>query len=171
LRYSILAILLFSFQVKAAVTAGLGVYSWQERILISSEIDGVSTNGSFSSIGPTIGVEGLLDTRYRGSLNFTYHTGVVDIIKKDSSNVSERFNYKSYWFGTKLLYRFTKSFAIGPNLVIGQKQIQTLPETASAGFFINLEYHLFAETKLIQSMGTMGDSSLLAYSFVLEKTF
>ncbi len=171
MRYSAFLILIFSVNLNAAVTVGAGVYSWQEKVLTSTDLEGVGSNASFSSVGPTIGVEGLLSLRYLGALNFTYHSGVVDIIKTASANVSQRYNYKSYWMAGKLLYRFTKSFSVGPNVVFGQKQIQTLPETASAGLFLNLEYNLFPQTRLIQSLGTMGDSSLLAYSFVLQKSF
>lgn len=161
---------LFAFAAKAEVTAGVGIFSWQEKVPVSLNSVRFDTNATFSSLGPSVGYESLLTQRYRFGVTFSYHSGVVDILKLDGA-VSPRRNYKSYWLAGKMLYRWTKTFAFGPNVLYSQKQIQDLPDSTSYGLFMNFEYDLFSEVKLIQSLGSVGDSGSLAYSFNLVRSF
>ncbi|MFZ3231312.1 MAG: hypothetical protein WA160_13975 [Pseudobdellovibrio sp.] len=154
----------------ADVTAGLGIFSWQEKVPVIVNSNKFDTNATFSSLGPSIGYEGLLSLRYRLGASFSYHSGVVDILKIDGA-VTPRRNYKSYWLAGKGLYRWTKTFAFGPNIIFSQKSIQDLPDSTSYGAFMNFEYDIFSEVKLIQSIGSVGDSGSLAYSFNLIRTF
>jgi hypothetical protein len=170
LRCSLILLFLFSISAKADVTAGLGLFSWQEKVPVVLNSNKFDTNATFSSLGPSLGYEGLWTQRYRFGATFSFHSGVVDVLKVEGA-VAPRRNFRSYWLAGKLLYRFTKSFAVGPNVVYNQKQIQYLPDSTSIGLFANFEYDLFSDLKLIQSLGTMGDSGSLAYSFNLVHTF
>ncbi|MBC7466775.1 MAG: hypothetical protein H7256_12350 [Bdellovibrio sp.] len=171
MRCSLFFILLFSFiTARAEITAGVGLFSWQEKVPVSLNGTKFDTNATFSSLGPSVGYETLLTQRYRVGAAFSYHSGVVDILKLDGA-VSPRRNYKSYWYSGKLLYRITKTFALGPNVIFSQKSIQDLPDSTSYGAFMNFEYDLFSEVKLIQALGSLGDSGSLAYSFILVRSF
>lgn len=152
------------------MTAGLGLFSWQEKVPVSLNSVKFDTNATFSSLGPSIGYENLFTQRYRYGVGFAYHSGVVDILKLEGA-VAPRRNFKSYWIDGKVLYRVTKTFALGPVLLFSQKQIQDLPDSTSYGVFMNFEYDLFSEVKLIQALGSVGDSGSLAYSFNLVRTF
>ena len=164
------SILLLGLSSRAEMTAGLGLFSWQEKVPVILNSNKFDTNATFSSLGPSIGFQGLITPRYRYGVDFAYHSGVVDILKLDGA-VSPRRNFKSYWLSGKLLYRWTKTFALGPDILYSQKSIQDLPDSTSYGGFLNLEYDLFTEVKLIQALGSVGDSGSLAYSFTLVRTF
>lgn len=155
---------------KAEVTAGLGIFSWQEKVPVILNSSKFYTTATFSSLGPSIGYESLLSQRYRFGVGFSYHSGVADILKLEGA-IAPRRNFKSYWLTSKILYRYTKTFAMGPNVIFSQKQMQDLPDSTSYGLFLNLEYDLFTDVKLVQCLGTVGDSSSLAYSFNLIRSF
>lgn len=170
MRFSIILILGFSSLLKADVTAGLGIFSWQEKVPVILNQSKFDTNATFSSLGPSIGYETLITSRYRLGLAFSYHSGVLDILKLEGA-VSPRHNFTAYWLSGKSLYRWTRSFAFGPVLLFSQKQIDRLPESTSFGMFFNFEYDIFEEVKIVQSLGSVGDSGSLAYSFNFIRSF
>ncbi len=169
-NYLIIFILLGILKVHAEVTAGVGLFSWQEKVPVILNQNRFDTNATFSSLGPSVGYEMLVAEKFRAGILASYHSGVIDILKLDGA-ISPRHNFTSYWLATKFLYRWSKTFAVGPNFLLSQKQIERLPDSTSYGLFINFEYDIFSEVKLIQSLGSVGDSGSLAYSFSLLRTF
>ena len=169
MRFNLL-ILLFSLNSHAAITAGVGLFSWQERVIYNINDNKLDANASFTSFGPIIGNESLLSLRYRGGVNIYYHSGVADVLKVDGA-LPTRHNFKSIWFSGKVLYRVSTTFAVGPNVFTSQKQMQNLPDAVTGGIFLNFEYDIFDQVRLIQSLGTLGDRGLLAYSFMLNRSF
>ncbi len=170
MRCSLILLILFSLKSHAAVTAGLGLFSWQERVNYNINDSKPDANASFTSFGPIIGYETPLSTRYRGGVNVYFHSGVADVLKVDGA-IPTRHNFKSVWFSGKVLYRLSTTFAVGPNAFTSQKQMQNLPNAVTGGIFLNFEYDLFEQVRLIQSLGTLGDRGLLAYSFMLNRSF
>lgn len=170
MRFSIILILLFSLSSQAEITAGLGLFSWQEKVPVILNQNKFDTNATFSSLGPSLGYETLLTEKYRFGVAVAYHSGVIDILKLEGA-VAPRHNFTSYWLSSKILYRWTKTFALGPNFLFSQKQVERLPDSTSYGLFMDFEYDIFNEVKLIQSLGSVGDSGSLAYSFNLVRTF
>ena len=130
-----------------------------------------NTNASFSSMGPSLGFETLLNPRIRFGASLSYHTGNLDIIPEGNITSSQRFSYSSYWLTGKILYRWSNGFALGPQFVYGQNSIKDLENQTSFGNFLNLDYELVKNLVLSQSFGTLGDSELLAYVLKLEWQF
>lgn len=161
---------MLSVTSQAEVTAGIGLFSWQEKVPVILNQNKFDTNATFSSLGPSVGYERLVTLKCRAGISASYHSGVIDILKLDGA-ISPRHNFTSYWLASKILYRWSQTFALGPNFLFSQKQIERLPDSTSYGLFLNLEYDLFNEVKLIQSLGSVGDSGSLAYSFNLVRTF
>ncbi len=157
-------------ECRAGLTLGVGIFSWQERIIYNVNENKADSNASFSSFGPNLGFEMPISIRYRGGVNVYYQSGVADVLKVDGV-VPTRHNFKSIWLSGKFLYRISTTFAIGPNVFTSQKQMQNLPDALTGGVFINFEYDLFDRVRLIQSLGTLGDRGLLAYSFMLNRNF
>lgn len=67
--------------------------------------------------------------------------------------------------------RSTKTFAIGPNLVINNRTLENSSATTSFGLFLDFDFDIFQNTQLTQSFGSMSDSKQLAYSFSLNRLF
>lgn len=167
----LISVFLVSSVHAAQLVAGLGIYSWQEKVNTGSLYSVPTANASFNSFGPSIGFESLLSVRYRLAGSMAYHSGTVDTIRKGSVTSSQRFNYTAYWFTGKLLYRLTRAFAVGPQLGYGQNNIKGLSNTTSLGQFISFDYELFKELSLTQSIGSVGDSQQMAYFIKLERQF
>ena len=170
--YKTLFLSFFSSSVFAAqLVAGLGVYSWQEKVNTGTLYTVPTANASFNSYGPSIGFDNLIALRYRLAGSISYHSGTVDTIRKGSVTTSQRFNYTAYWFTGKVLYRLTRAFAVGPQIGYGQNMIKGLSDTTSLGQFISFDYELFKELNLSQSIGSVGDSQQMAYFIKLERQF
>ena len=161
---------ILSVTSQAEITAGIGLYSWQEKVPVILNQNKFDTNATFSSLGPSIGYETSITPNYRAGLSVSYHSGVIDILKLDGA-ISPRHNFTSYWLASKILYRCSQTVAMGPNFLFSQSQIERLSDSTSYGLFLNLEYDILNEVKLIQSLGSVGDSGSLAYSFNLVRTF
>lgn len=167
----IFSLLISSFAYSAQLVTGLGIYSWQEKVDTQSISTQPNANASFNSFGPSIGFETLITPRYRLAGSVSYHSGSLDIIRKGSVTTSQRFNYTSYWFTGKVLYRLTRGFAVGPQMVYGQNAIKGLADSTSVGTFLSFDYELFKELTLSQSLGSVGDSQLMAYFLRFEWQF
>jgi hypothetical protein len=65
----------------------------------------------------------------------------------------------------------TKSFSLGPSVVLNYRKIDGLDMALSSGAFLDFDYDLTDVVRLTQSLGTMSDSQQLAYSFTLNRRF
>ncbi len=169
-KYLFLIFILGSQVCRASYLVGLSTNSWQEKIpvIVSKLVSDQLT--SFSSYGLNLGLDYLYTPRIRYALVLSYLSGNADIHKLDNA-VSPRRNFTSYWLTNKLHWRQTKSFSLGPSLVINYRKIDGLEAATSVGGFLDFDYDLFEEVRLTQSLGTMSDSKQLAYSIMLIRKF
>lgn len=165
-----------------ASTASAGLYvglqnnSWQDAIPVTYTD---TTSGqkvsfyaltSFSSISAGGGWDGLMSTRWRYFADVYYHTGNADILKIQGT-VSPRKSFSSIWTSGSISYRFTKTFSIGPQLVVNYVQVRDVGSSTSLGLLIHSQIEVSKDYRFIQTFGTMNDSGTIAYTIGLQKYF
>jgi hypothetical protein len=156
-KHLALCILLTSSVARAAFLVGFSTNTWQEKIpIVVASVPGDSLT-SFSSFGASLGFDYLYDARIRYALVASYLLGNVDIHKLDNA-VSPRRNFMAYWVTNKLHWRMTKSFSLGPSVVLNYRKIDGLDMALSSGAFLDFDYDLTDVVRLTQSLGTMSDS-------------
>lgn len=167
---TILQITIGSSFAKAAFLLGVSTSSWQEKIpVIVSSVESEQLT-SFSSYGANVGYDYLFNPRVRFALMLSYQNGNADIHKLGNA-ISPRRNFTSEWLTTKLHWRTTKTFSLGPSVVVNYRKIDQLDAASSVGGFLDFDYDLFEQIRLTQSLGTMSDSKQLAYSIMLLRKF
>jgi len=158
--------------VKADFLIGLSTNSWQEKIPIVAS--GVEQNQmtTLSGLGVQAEYDHLVTQRIRYGLGASFISGSADIHQLKTTQLKGlRRNFKAYWLSNKLLWRMTKSFAFGPNVILNQRQLEGLSAAMSAGLLMDFEYALSENFRLTQSLGTMSDSSQLAYAIGFSYLF
>lgn len=158
--------------VKADFLIGLSTNSWQEKIPIVAS--GVEQNQmtTLSGLGVQAEYDHLVTQRIRYGLGASFISGSADIHQLKTTQLKGlRRNFKAYWLSNKLLWRMTKSFAFGPNVILNQRQLEGLSAAMSAGLLMDFEYVLSENFRLTQSLGTMSDSSQLAYAIGFSYLF
>lgn len=162
--------LLASSISEAAFLVGVSTNSWQEKIPVVVQSVETQAMTSFSSYGLNLGTDFLFAKRIRYGVMFSYLNGEADLHKLDNA-VSPRRRFNSMWLTNKLHWRMTRTFSLGPSVVVNQRKIDGLDAAISAGGFLDFDYDLFEQVRLTQSLGTMSDSKQLAYSFTLVRRF
>lgn len=154
----------------ANFSIGVSTNSWQE--LVPTLIQSVPTNvlTTFSSPGISLGYQHRYTLRFYSLTTASYLAGSADI-HKQATVLTPRLKFTSYWLSNKLMRRSTKTFAIGPNLVINNRTLENSSATTSFGLFLDFDFDIFQNTQLTQSFGSMSDSKQLAYSFSLNRLF
>lgn len=167
---SLIFVLSFSTASQAAFLAGISTNSWQEKIPVLVQSVEREAMTSFSSYGLNLGVDFLFSTRIRYGLMVSYLSGKADLHKLDNA-VSPRRNFYSSWVTNKIHWRLTKTFSVGPSMVLNYRKIDDLDSAFSAGGFLDFDFDLFNQVRLTQSLGTMSDSKQFAYSLTLVRRF
>ena len=158
--------------VKADFLIGLSTNSWQEKIPIVA--GGVEQNQmtTLSGVGIQAQFDYLFTQRIRYGLGASFISGSADIHQLKTTQLTGlRRNFKAYWLSNKLLWRVTKSFAFGPNVILNQRQLEGLTAAMSAGLLMDFEYALSESFRLTQSLGTMSDSGQLGYTIGFSYLF
>lgn len=155
---------------EAALLAGISTNSWQEKIPVVVQSVQTDAMTSFSSYGLNVGADFLFSPRVRYGVMLSYLSGKADLQKLDNA-VSPRRNFYSSWLTNKLHWRLTKTFSLGPSVVVNYRKIDGLDSATSAGGFLDFDYDIFDQVRLTQSLGTMSDSKQLAYAFTLVRRF
>lgn len=166
----------------SAQTASAGWYvglqnnSWQDVIPVTYTD---STSGlkvsflaltTFSSISAGGGYDSLLSTRWRYFADVYLHTGSADILKIQGT-VSPRKSFTSQWVSGNISYRVTKTFSIGPQLVINSVQVKDAGSATSLGLLIHSQVEISNNYRFIQTFGTMNDSGTIAYTIGFQRYF
>jgi hypothetical protein len=168
--------LFFSCSSFAAYYVGLQNNSWQDAIPVTYLDSG---NGqrvtfyaltTFSTVSLTGGYDGLYATRWRYAADISLHTGTADLLKIQGT-VSPRKTITSQWVSGKINYRISKTFSLGPQLVVNSIQVPDSGRATSLGLLINSEVEMFENLRFIQTFGTMNDSGTIAYTIGIQKLF
>ena len=170
LIFLVLFIFIFKLNVNAGILLGVSKNSWQEKIPIivaNVEEDKMTT---FTGLGLHLGYDYTMTQRTRYNITASYVGGFADIHKLAGATAPRK-NFYALWLQNKVMWRSTKTFAVGPNFVVNNRKLDELSAAISAGLFFDFDYDLFKEMRLTQSVGTMSDSSQLAYHFVFSYIF
>ena len=150
--------------------------TWQDAIPVSYTDSATSqkvtfyATTTFSTLSVGGGYEGLYATRWRYAVEAYYHNGTADLLKIQGT-VSPRKTIAAQWLMGKVNYRISKTFSLGPELVINSVQVPDTGGSTSLGLLINSEIEMFENLRFIQTFGTMNDSGTIAYSIGLQKVF
>lgn len=155
---------------RAEFVVGVSSSTWQE--LIPIVVSNVQSNAltSFTGLGASAGYQMNFAQRIRNITSLAIHSGTADVHKQTNA-VAPRRNFISYWVANKVIWRSTRSFTFGPNLVLNSRKIDNLGNVTSLGLFLDIDYEIFQEVRLTQSLGTMSDSKQLAYSIGINRIF
>lgn len=155
---------------RAEFLAGVSTTSWQELIPIVVQNVQSDALSSFSSLGFSLGYQYNYSRRIRTVSSVAYLFGSADVHKQTNA-IAPRRNFTSYWISNKAIWRSTKYFTYGPNFVINYRTLDAAAAVLSYGLFLDIDYDLFEEVRLTQSLGTMSDSKQMAYSISLNRVF
>lgn len=162
--------------VKAGLTMGLHNNSWQEPLPISyvdpntSQVVNEERLGTFSTTSLSLGYEDLMTRRWRYGFDVQAHYGTVDLHKLASFG-SPRNYTQTISLGVKLNYRVSKTFSFGPLLGIHQNTIKNIGTGIGYSALLNLDFDIFDDTRLVQTIGTTQGSKTLTYSIGLNRIF
>ncbi len=162
--------------VKAGLTLGLHNNSWQEPLPISyinpntNRVVAEERLGTFSTISLSLGYEDLITKRWRYGFDVQAHYGTVDLHKLDSFG-SPRNYTQTISSGIKLNYRVSKTFSFGPLLGIHQNTIKNIGSGIGYSALLNMDFDIFDDTRLVQTIGTTQGSKTLTYSIGLNRIF
>lgn len=170
------AALLLAKTTEASFYAGVQNNSWQDVIPVS--YTDTNTNQlitfyaltTFSSFSAGGGYEGLFTNRWRYAADLYLHSGTADI-QKIQGTVAPRKSFTSIWSSGRISYRFTKTFAVGPQLVVNSVQVRDAGSATSLGLLINSDIEIAKDLRLIQTFGSINDSGTIAYTIGLQKYF
>lgn len=160
----------------AGFYVGLQNNSWQDVIPVSytDTTSGLKVSflalTTFSSFSAGVGYDGLMSTRWRYFADVYVHSGTADILKIQGT-VSPRKNFTSQWASGNISYRFTKTFAIGPQLVLNSVQVTDAGSATSVGLLIHSQIEISNQYRFIQTFGSMNDSGTIAYTIGLQRYF
>lgn len=169
-------ILFFVSHARAGFFFGVQNNSWQDAIPVTYTDSGTGqkvtfyATTTFSTISAGGGWEGLYAVRWRYAVDAYLHTGTADLLKIQGS-VSPRKNISSQWVSAKTNYRVSKTFSLGPQLVINSIQVPDTGSATSLGFLINSEIEMYDNLRFVQTYGTMNDSGTIAYTIGIQKLF
>jgi hypothetical protein len=95
------------------------------------------------------------------------HSGTADI-HKIQGTVSPRKSVLSQWVSGKVSYRISKTFSMGPQLVINTIEVKGAGTSTSLGALINSEIEMQQNYRLVQTFGSMNDSGTIAYTIGIQ---
>ncbi len=176
LAFSFLVSFIFSLQTLADFTGSLSSNSWQEKLPITYT-DPVTTGkiskdflGTFTTVSFSAGYENLFSKRWRYAIEAGYHFGEVDFHKLQSF-VGPRKSLRTISSDIKINYRISKTFTLGPQLGLHTNTIKDVGSGFNYSALLNIDFEIFDNTRLLQTIGTVGGSETLAYSLGLIKIF
>lgn len=175
-KFLVPIILIFAVQVQAGFFVGFQNNSWQDAIPVTYTDTGTGqkvtfyATTTFSTLSVGGGWEGLYAVRWRYAADIFLHNGTADLLKIQGS-VSPRKTISSQWVSGKVNYRISKTFSLGPQLVVNSVQVPDTGSATSLGLLINSEIEMYDNLRFIQTYGTMNDSGTIAYSIGLQKLF
>ncbi|MGZ3691368.1 MAG: hypothetical protein ACXVAX_07685 [Pseudobdellovibrio sp.] len=161
----------------AGFYAGIQSNSWQDAIpvaytnTVTKQKVSFYALTTFTSLSAGGGYEGSIWTRWRYAADVYVHSGTADILKLEGSPSSPRKNFVSEWLDLKFDYRFSKTFSVGPQLVVNSVNVGGAGNSTSLGFLINTEVEMYENLRFIQNFGSMNDSGTVAYSIGIQKYF
>ena len=167
-------ILLATSQANAEFYVGLQNNSWQDVIPVSYTNNGTPTTfyalTTFSTLSVGGGYENSFSTRWRYNADFYLHSGTADI-HKIQGTVSPRKSVVSQWISGKVNYRISKTFSMGPQIVVNSIEVRGAGSSTSLGALINSEIEMHQNYRLVQTFGSMNDSGTIAYTIGVQRYF
>ncbi len=160
----------------ADFTGGLSTNSWQEKLPITytDPLTTLKVNkdflGTFSTVSLSVGYENLFSKRWRYAIQSAYHFGEVDFHKLESF-AGPRKSLRTISSDIKLNYRASKTFTFGPMASIHTNTIKDVGSGFNYSLLFNMDFEIFEDTRLSQTLGTVTGSNTLAYSLALIKIF
>lgn len=165
---SLLFFVLLSQAATAQIFARASYFSWQEEVavegLTSLELATLSLHG----VG--VGYEYVHKNRWRYGLTGYVLTGDANLHALGSGNSARR-NSSAILGEARVIYRFTKTLALGAMGTLGLTQLSKSSQGTNFGSYLAIEYDLSAKSRFTQMIGTVGTSGTLAYSFNLSRSF
>ncbi len=171
-----ISLMFYTNNAFAGFYVGLQNNSWQDVIPVTytDTTSGAKVSflalTSFSSISAGGGYDSLLSTRWRYFADLYMHSGNADILKIQGT-VSPRKSFTSQWVSGCISYRFTKTFSIGPQLVINAVSVKDAGSATSLGLLIHSQIEVSNNYRFIQTFGSMNDSGTIAYTIGLQRYF
>lgn len=175
-KVSFIFIFIISLKSFAGFYAGVQNNSWQDVIPVTYTDSLTSQKVSFyalttfSSLSAGGGYEGAISTRWRYTGDLYLHTGTADILKIQGT-VTPRKTFTSQWISFKVNYRISKTFALGPQLVVNAINVPGAGNATSLGLLINSDIEMYDNLRFIQNFGTMNDSGSIAYTIGVQHYF
>jgi hypothetical protein len=164
-------ILLISLKANAEFYVGLQNNSWQDVIPVTYTNNGTPTTfyalTTFSTLSLGGGYENSFATRWRYNADLYLHSGTADI-HKIQGTVSPRKSVLSQWVSGKVSYRISKTFSMGPQLVVNTIEVKGAGTSTSLGALINSEIEMQQNYRLVQTFGSMNDSGTIAYTIGIQ---
>ena len=166
--YLIVFAILTSQSASAQFFARASYFSWQEEVAV----EGLTTLelATLSLHGVGVGYEYVYKQRWRYGISTYLLTGDANLHALGSGNSARR-NSSAILGEARAIYRFTKTLAMGAIGTLGLTQLSKTSQGINFGTYLAIEYDLSAKSRFTQTLGTVGTSSSLAYSFNLSRSF
>ena len=175
-NFCLVFLLLLSVNSFADFTGSISSNSWQEKLPITYT-DPVTAGkisqdflGTFTTLSLSVGYENLFSKRWRYAIEAGYHMGEVDFHKLQAF-VGPRKSLRTISSDIKVNYRVSKTFTFGPQLGLHTNTIKDVGSGFNFSALLNMDYEIFDDTRLAQTIGTVAGSETLAYSLGLIKIF
>ena len=168
--------IIFCVKSFADFTGSISSNSWQEKLPITYTDPLTTTKvskdflGTFSTVSLSVGYENLFSKRWRYAIQAAYHLGEVDFHKLDSL-AGPRKSLRTISSDIKFNYRVSKTFTFGPQASIHTNTIKDVGSGFNYSYLFNMDFEIFTDTRLSQTLGTVAGSDTLAYSLALIKIF
>jgi hypothetical protein len=168
------SLLVLSLKANAEFYVGMQNNSWQDVIPVTYTNNGTPTTfyalTTFSTLSFGGGYENSFATRWRYNADLYIHTGTADI-HKIQGTVSPRKSVLSQWVSAKVSYRISKTFSMGPQMVVNTIEVRGAGSSTSLGALINSEIEMHENYRLVQTFGSMNDSGTIAYTIGIQRYF
>ena len=175
-RLSFIFLIIFSNKSFAEFIGSISSNSWQEKLPITYT-DPVTAGkvskdflGTFTTLSLSVGYENLFSKRWRYAIEAGYHMGEVDFHKLQAF-VGPRKSLRTISSDIKVNYRVSKTFTFGPQLGLHTNTIKDVGSGFNYSALLNMDFEIFDDTRLMQTIGTVAGSETLAYSLGLIKIF
>lgn len=163
-----LTVFFIQLSAEAQFFARANYFSWQEEVAVEG-LSGLEL-ATLTLSGVGVGYEFLKNKRWRYGVSGYILTGDANLHALGSGNSARR-NSSAVVGEARVIYRMTKTLALGGIGTFGQTQLSATSKGTNFGAYFALEYDLNPSIRFTQSVGTVGMSSSLAYAFSLSQAF
>lgn len=163
-----LSMMVFGMSAEAQIFARANYFSWQEEVVVEGLTELELATLTLSGIG--VGYEYVHKNRWRYGITGYVLTGDANLHALGAGNSARR-NSSAILGEARVIYRMTKTLALGGIGTFGQTQLSSTSKGTNFGGYLAIEYDVNPTTRFTQSFGSVGMAGSLAYAFSLSKSF